>query len=264
MDLKGMNRYRTYGFRKSWLEHFFEYGTDCFSRGELGSSQYDSLRAWLKDAELLSSDTDAGGAEIPTELSEKLKQIGAYNPLTWAAIWANLAYNSSLVRWYMLMVSPNAVYGREELVLMLGDDYAHRTRVNGIQALFETLRHSPIGSALKQGIPIGSGNSYKYAKERYESPDPRAILYALYLFAEKTGRYSFSLSQLAEMRGKFDSAGVDPVSIFGFDSASFKEILQEISLYYDKYIRTSFVADLDMVGLAPEISSLDIVDLFQE
>ena len=41
----------------------------------------------------------------------------------------------------------------------------------------------------------------------------------------------------------------------------FKDILQDISLQFDKYIRTTFVADLDNVQLFPEYKSLDILDL---
>ncbi|MDR2266273.1 MAG: phosphoadenosine phosphosulfate reductase family protein, partial [Christensenellaceae bacterium] len=53
MDLKGMNRYQHFGFRKQWLEHFFEYGTACFEKGQLGTRQYDALKIWLREAELI-------------------------------------------------------------------------------------------------------------------------------------------------------------------------------------------------------------------
>jgi phosphoadenosine phosphosulfate reductase len=265
MNLKGMDRYKTFGFRKPWLENYFDYGTDCFSRGELGNRQYDSLKVWLRESGLLAAINTGEKSGTPTELYEHLKSAGAYNPLTWAAIWSNLAYNSIIIKWYMLRVPPKEIYDKKELVFMLGDDYSQSTRGNAITSLLETLRHSPIGSALKQGIPIPSGgNTFKFAKEGYESPDPRAILYALYLFAEKTGRYSFSLANLAETRNSIDAVGVDPVSIFALEPSEFKDVLQAISLHYDKYIRTTFVADLDTVKLMPEISSLDIVDLFQE
>jgi phosphoadenosine phosphosulfate reductase len=261
MDLKGMNRYQHFGLRKHWLEHFFAYKSDCFTQGQLGNLQYDSLKVWLREAGLLSSTNRGNKIGQPTPLFEKLEPLGPFNPLTWAIIWANLAYNSIIVKWYMLYAPPGEVYEKNDLVYLLGDDYSQSTRDNAVTALLETLRHSPIGSVLKQGIPITSGNSYKYAKQGWESPEAVPIIYALYLWAESTGRYSFSLSQLEEARGKANTIGVDPVSIYGLNPASFKDILQEIAIHYDKYIRVGFVADLDSVKLYSEFSSLDIIDL---
>lgn len=261
MDLKGMNRYQHFGFRKPWLEHFFEYGSDCFTMGQLGNRQYDSLKVWLREARLLSTANKGEKTGLPTPLYDKLKPLGAFNPLTWAIIWANLAYSSVIVKWYMLYAPAGEVYEKNDLVFMLGDDYSQATRDNAITALLETLRHSPIGSVLKQGIPIGSGNSYKYAKQGWETPEAAAILYSLYLWAEATGRYTFTLTQLAEARGNPNMLGVDPVSIYGINPDTFKSILQALALNYDKYIRVTFVVDLDTVKLFPEISSLDVLDL---
>ena len=130
--------------------------------------------------------------------------------------------------------------------------------------MLETFRHSPIGSVLKQGIPIASGNSYKFSKQGWNTPDAVAVLYAMYMWAEATGRYDFTLSQLEAFRENSDTVGVDPVAIFGINPEKFKDILQDIALQYDKYIRTTFVADLDNVKLFPEYKSIDILDLIQK
>ena len=135
------------------------------------------------------------------------------------------------------------------------------TRDNAVTALLETFRHSPIGSVLKQGIPIAKGTSYMFSKQGWNTPDAVAILYALYMWAEATGRYDFTLSQLEAARGKSDVVGVDPVSIFGINPNKFKDILQDISIAYPEYIRTTFVADLDNVKLFSKYKSLDVLDL---
>ena len=101
-------------------------------------------------------------------------------------------------------------------------------------------------------------------KQGWIMPDAIAILYALYVWAEETGRYSFTLSQMAAVRGNAEVKGVDPVSIFGLNADGFKDILQDIALQFDKYIRTNFVADLDNVMLMPEFKSLDTLDLIAE
>lgn len=157
MNLKGMNRYQHFGLRKPWLEHFFDHKIDCFTMNQLGNRQYDALKVWLREAGLLSTANRGEKAGKPTELFERIEPLGPHNPLTWAIIWANLAYKSVIVKWYMLFVPAGETYDKKDLVSMLGDDYSVSTRDNAVTALFETLRHSPIGSVLKQGIPIPSG-----------------------------------------------------------------------------------------------------------
>lgn len=264
MNLKGMNRYQHFGFRRGWLEHYFEHGNDCFSTGQLGNRQYDALKVWLRESELMTPPNKGEKSGSPTALAERLKILGAYNPLTWAVIWSNLAYSSIIVKWYMLKVPSGETYEKADLVSMLGDDYSQSTRDNAVTSLLEIMRHSPVGSTLKQGIPIPVGRSHKFVKEGWETPDSAAMLYSLYLWAEKTGRYAFTLTQLSQARSSDESLGMDPVSIFGLNPDDFKDILQELALHYDKYIRVSFVADLDNVRLSPEISSVDILDLVIE
>ena len=261
MDLKGMNRYQTFGLRRPRLEHFFTHKENCFTMGILGNRQYDALKVWLKEAGLLSVTGKGDKSGVTTSLFDKLRLLGAGNPLTWAIIWTNLAYNSIIVKWYMLKAPAGEIYERNDLVFLLGDDYSKSTRENAVSALLETFRHSPIGTVLKQGIPIPNGNTYKFSKQGWNTPDAVAILYALYMWAEATGRYTFTLGQMASARGNADAKGVDPVSIFGINPDRFKDILQDIALQFDTYIRTTFVADLDNVQLFPEYKSIDILDL---
>ena len=261
MDLKGMNRYQTFGFRRPWLEHFFANKESCFTMGVLGNRQYDSLKVWLRESGLLTASGKGEKSGVTTPLFDKIQPLGAGNPLTWAIIWTNLAYNSIIVKWYMLNAPAGEIYEKNDLIFLLGDDYSKSTRDNAVTALLETFRHSPIGTVLKQGIPIPSGNSFKFSKQGWNTPDAVAILYALYMWAEATGRYTFTLSQMAAARGNAEAKGVDPVSVFGINPDRFKDILQDIALQFDKYIRTTFVADLDNVQLFPEYKSLDILDL---
>lgn len=257
MELKGMDRYKHFGLRRPWLENFFQNGMEYFTMGRIGTKQYEGLGTWLYEANLIT----AKKSGVVTPLFEKLKQVGGGNPLTWAIIWTNLAYNSIIVKWFMLCAPAGEIYEKNDLIFLLGDDYSKSTRDNAVTALLETFRHSPIGTVLKQGIPVPSGNSYKFSKQGWNTPDAVAILYALYMWAEATGRYTFTLSQMAAARGNANAKGVDPVSIFGINPDRFKDILQDIALQFDKYIRTTFVADLDNVQLFPEYKSIDILDL---
>ena len=264
MQLKGMNRYQTFGFRRPWLEHFFEHGANCFSTGQLGNRQYDALRVWLREAELLTPSSKGEKSGAPTPLCERLRLLGAGNPLVWAIIWTNLAYSSIISKWYMLFTQSGETYNKAELVFMLGDDYSPSTRDNAVTALLETLRHSPIGAVLKQGIPIPDGASFKFLKQGWDSPEALAILYTLYKYAEETGFYTFTLTKLENARGNAEAKGVDPVSIYGLNSSKFKEILQDIAIAYPDYLRVVFQQDLDNIVLAPEIKAIDILGFIAE
>lgn len=264
MNLKGMNRYQHFGFRRPWLEHFFEHGTDCFTQGQLGNRQYDALRVWLRESNLLSPSSKGDKSGTVTELCKRLIQLGAGNPMVWAVIWTNLAYNSIISKWYMLYAQTGEIYNKAELVFMLGDDYSPSTRDNAVTALLETFRHSPIGTALKQGIPIPDGASFKFAKQGWNTPEATAILYAFYRFAEETGRYTFTLTQLDNARGNVEAKGLDPVAIFGLNPDNFKAIVQDIALQYPEFIRVTFVQDLDNIMLIPEKKSIQVLDIVTE
>lgn len=261
MELKGMNRYQTFGFRQQWLQHFFDEGENCFTAGVLGNRQYDALRVWLRESGLLYANDKGVLAGKPTDLCEKLRTCSAYNPFVWAIIWTNLAYKSTIAKWYMLYAEIGGQYDKPELTFMLGDDYASKTRENAVSAILDTFKSSPIGSALKQGILMEFAGKTKFLRQGWETPDPYAILYCMYLWAETTGRYSFTLSQMQAMRESDEPLGMDPAVVFGLQPAQLRDVLQEIAMHFDAYLHVSFVADLDNVALTEGVKALDIIDL---
>lgn len=264
MKFIGMNRYTTFGFRESFLEHFFDLQNDCWSSKELGNLQYAALKVWLKEAEIIeiNPNTDKNG-QI-TELGEMLIELGLYNPLTWAVIWTNLSYNSSLIKWYLLAVESGETYEKADFVFLIGDDYSERQRENAVSSLCETLGKSPIGNMLEMGIPIPSGKSYKYLKKGWSTPNAAAILYSMYRYAEKLGgHYSMTLKELKSIRDNRpdDFVGMDPVTIFSLDENEFRTMLQDLANSYPDFIKVAFVADLDNITLNSEKTSLDVIRL---
>lgn len=260
--MKGLDPYHHFGFRQAWLAHFTEDGIACFSQDKLGTIQYSALKVWLKDAELISMVKAENSKAISiTELGNVICGIGAYNPLTWAIIWANLCYNSTICRWYCFNAEIGATYEKADLVEMLGEGFSKSNRENAITALAETLRHSPIGSAIKQGIPLEvSKNSYSYLREGWDYPDAVALLYALYLYAEHTGRRTFSFTELVNAHANPEAKGISPHDIFGIDAKTFREQVQGLAMSYPDYIRVSFVANIDNIILQ-EHSSNDVLSL---
>ena len=264
MDMKGMNPYQHFGLRQAWVEHFMSEGVECFGQGVLGNRQYDALKVWLKESQMLESNSKNKSLSI-TPIGEKLIKFGPYKPITWAVIWANLAYNSTICHWYCLNAEIGATYEKGDLVVMLGENGSKSSRDNAITALTETLRQSPIGSAIKQGVAMEiTKNTYSYLRAGWDYPHAAALLYALYLYAERTGRYSFTFTDLVNAHNNPDSAGMSPADIFGIDVKNFREHVQGLAVDFPKYIRVSFVANLDNIILEPGISSLDVLVLAEE
>jgi len=261
MGLKSLGSYFRFGLRRPWLEDYFENGTDCFVSQKLGVKQYDALKIWLREAELLNDSKKGDKSGTPTELFPKLLPLGSGSPLTWAIIWTNLCYNSSIIKWYALNSVSGETYTKDELIELLGNGFAPSTRGNAITAMFEIFKNSPIGAGLGQGIPLKSGNIYKYKRTGWERPDASVLLYSLYRFAEKTGSYNFTLRQLIETRSNDEVTGVDPAAIFGIQPDAFKQMLQEIAIQFPNIIQTSFQLDLDTVRLVSEKKAIDMIDL---
>lgn len=258
MDLKGMNCYQNFGFQQNFLEHFMTYGVECFSRLELGKQQYASLKKWLEHSKMIEISNKDRSISI-TPLGQRLVKFGPYNPFTWAIIWANLSYNSVICQWYCLNTEIGASYEPGDLVVLLGENYSPTTRKNAVGSLTATFRHSPIGSVLKQGVLVDKA----YFRAGWDYPHAVALLYALYLYAEHTGRRSFTFTELANAHSNPEAAGISPSDIFGIEIKAFRELIQGLALNFPKYIRVAFVANLDNIILE-NYSSLEILELEEE
>lgn len=262
MDMKGMNRYQHFGLRQAWLEHFMSEGIDCFTMGLLGNRQYDSLKVWLKEAGLIENKEKA---IYITQLGEKLADFGAYDPKTWAIIWANLSYNSVICKWFCLNVGIGESYEKNDLVARIGDSYSVSTRDNAVTSLIEIMRLSPIGASIAQGITISkTANTYTYLRDGWSMPDGVALLYGLYLYAEHTGRHSFTLTELIKVHETPDAPGVSPADIYGLDNKKLRDCIQGLALTFPEHIRVSFINDLDNIILDSKYSSVNILDLAEE
>jgi len=258
MDLKGMNCYQNFGFQQNFLEHFMEHGEKCFTRMELGNQQYASLKKWLQHSQLIEISNKDRSIHV-TDLGDKLIQLGPYNPLTWAIIWCNLAYNSIICKWFCLNTEPGVAYELGDIVTLLGDSYSPTTRKNAAGSLLATFKHSPIGTSLKQGIPFEKS----YLREGWDYPHAVALLYALYLYAEHVGRKSFTFTELLNAHSNPDAQGISPHDIYGIDAKAFREQVQGLAITYPQYIRVSFIGNLDNIILE-DYASNDILDLAQE
>ncbi len=146
---------------------------------------------------------------------------------------------------------------REIILLLLNTPQMFKENKRGHKS-------SPIGAGLKQGVPVEVGGKTKYFKQGWETPDPYAVLYCMYLWAEAMGRYSFTLSQMQTVRESAEPIAMDPVAVFGLQPKQLRDVLQALALHFDQYIHVSFVADLDNISLMENVHSIDIIDLAAE
>lgn len=263
-NMANPDKYRNFGFRQVFYAHFVECGIDCFNMSVLGKDQYKSLRQWLGDAGVLKKTLKNGKETVALELTtlgQKLISLGPYNPFPWAIMWANLAYDSIVAHCFCLNVESGDSFDNSYLIDCLDPNIDEKYRKQAVNSLLSTFRDSPIGAAIKQGINIDKN---LYLRAGWDYPHAAALLYALYLYAERTGRYSFTFTDLVNAHNNPDGAGMSPADIFGIDVKNFREHVQGLAVDFPKYIRVSFVANLDNIILEPGISSLDILVLAEE
>ena len=257
------DKYRNFGFRQAFYSHFVECGVNCFDMGVLGKDQYTALKQWLADAGMLTVERKETAGKITekvkkeiTPLANKLISKGAYDPFPWAIMWANLSYNSIITNFFCLNINAGEAFDKDFIIDSMGTDIDKKYRSQAVNSLLSTFRDSPIGPSLKQGLTLEKG----YLREGWDYPDAVALLYALYLYAEHTGRRTFTFTELANAHSNPDAQGISPHDIYGIDVKTFREQVQGLAISYPKYIRVSFVANIDNIILE-DYSSNDIVDL---
>lgn len=257
MSEKNISRYQNFGFRQEWLELFFESTIDDFWQNDrMGKYMIIGFKAWLKEAELIEKNSIS-------ELGKKLQELGSDDIRTWGIIFINLAYSAPIINWYVKNIMFTNTYLASDLNILLGDVYSPTTKKNALASLKETLKSSPIGLALGQADLEMKGKAINtITRNVWRNPDPIVILYSLYKFAENSDRYySFTLSSLLE--NIEERQGISPTTLFGIDRETLKQLLQMLSLDFNKYISVVFNKDLENINLNSSISSTDIIDLFE-
>jgi len=112
-----LKTYQHFGMRQRWLDEFLAQPDSWWRTNSLGPRQFDAMKTWLADAELLP----------PIRSQSLAERCSAFrNPagLTWAVIWCNLVRNSSLLQWYAKQIPWRRTYSRAELIDMLPEHLA--------------------------------------------------------------------------------------------------------------------------------------------
>lgn len=249
METKGMSRYQTFGLQQKWLNYFFTGNDWLVGNADLGNRQIESMKNWLKDAQLWNGS--------PTPIGEAFIQLNdSSNTFLWSVIWHNLAENAPLIKWYTLQI-PIGSHSKQELINLLaayrGSEQPNRTDVNAITSLIQTFKYSPIGSKLRQGEEITDGRLKSYLKTSPKNVPDEGILYSIYRYAELKGRKGLVLSEM--VRGR----EISPYHVFSLDRSEFTAALLRLSAKYPEEIHVEFSGNLDNIQLNEGTTSYDIV-----
>jgi phosphoadenosine phosphosulfate reductase len=247
--VKGVDRYHSFGMRKEWLTGYFRDPSSWWRSNNLGNKQFEAMRVWLKESEIISANEISG-------LGKRLQALGSENPITWSVIWTHLAKNSALVKWYLENVGWTHRISRGELIDLLPSSISQRTRENGIKTLLSLLRDTPFGPDLMLGrVEKGERGSVYVSKIGVGLDTPSiAVLYSLYRYAENIDRYDLSLHEL------YNGADDGPYFLFGIEEGPLKKILTGLASRFPKYLSVEFIRDLDNIYIFREHSPLEVIN----
>jgi phosphoadenosine phosphosulfate reductase len=117
------------------------------------------------------------------------------------------------------------------------------------------LTKTPLGNGLGLGEKLEpERRADALYKKGWLSPDPVAIIYSLYRYAEKTGRYDLTVSEL------YESADEGPYVLFGIGRETLEGILKGLSARDDGLIRVNIVRDLDNIFLDRTRKAVEVLD----
>ena len=281
--MKGLDRYFSFGTRKTWMDIYFKYeGSDEFwntdGNGEVPNKKKDAFLNFVKDAGLVTYDKSRQGDKytknVPNEFARKLFSIGSASDTTWALMLCNLVYTPQF-NWYVknLPFKESITLDRVKYLLesVMDNDAKGLGKRNICDALKMVLVKTPLGESIGLGhydadIKVSAtGNETITLKSFYRTgwgnPDSIVILYSLYKFAEACGNYyQFTLTRL--LNHDIDSDGVSPTEIFGIERDQMEKLLNGLAINYPDYITTGFTLDLDNITLNSTKTSADVLKLF--
>ena len=252
-----INKINTFGFRKKWVQVLYELKNSFFYSDRHGlnvKKQLPIFINWLRDAELL----DSKDKKL-SYLAEKLETTFSNEEnVFWEIVWTNLCINSEICNWFSSNVKYNLLYSREEIGILLENSFPNATinvRDNVLKALLNTFKESPLGDPLRVGVVIKEGNKTSVIRRPHNELSLVAAAYSLYRYAEKSGRYSLTVSEF------YDSEQKDGiVKQFGIEREPFEQILRSLEQDENHVLRAELKMGLDNIILREDLKSDDIIN----
>jgi phosphoadenosine phosphosulfate reductase len=195
-----------------------------------------------------------------SNVAQLVKKLGLNDICSWGIMFANVVYSPQFL-WYVFNIEFETEYSKDYTISLLQEAGAKEAWAKDIWSCFNRFSILPF-SEIGFGKGIREGDKFvALYRTPWINPDPKIVLYSLYLFAEKCGGYySFTLSRL--LNHDIDSDGISPTQIFGLDRDTMTRVLNGLTSNYPEFISVSFAIDLDNIYLKDDKTSADVLELF--
>ena len=251
-----IDRYKNFGLKEEWVEAYF---VDCddfwtSNHGLNENYQIPSLKAWLRDAEIIDSSNKI------TELGRLLAECYTDNPdFVWEIIWINLSYNSFIVNWFNCNISATSQYSSKGMEVLIQEQfglYKEKTIHNAVYQLQRTLKESPIGSSLCQMETLDKNT---FVRERHENLSSEALAYSIYKYAERKNILSLRVSDFyaAEATG-------GPAKEFAISRSAFEQNLRALNSNNDRVLVAELNMGLDSITLREDLTALSCIKVLKK
>lgn len=256
MKIRKLDRYSIFGFRKEWLQLYFEDAKN-FWNNDISKAKFKAFKFWGRESGWLDKNKN------PASNFEKFSELGADSLKLWGIFWVNIAYNSTVTNVFVRNTNFDIAYDNKFFLEILGDSLKERIKKNALAALKNTFRKSPVGEDLKQGICELKGNRViSITRQIWEDFEPLVILYSLYKFAENSNeKYSFTLTELFDDNA--ERTALSPKILFGIDEKILRPLLQGLSNDYSDFISVDFNKEImENIFLNKNKLADDVIQLF--
>lgn len=255
----GINRYNDgMGLREMWLKKYFERYNSFFDDDSHGLNpryQIPPFINWIREACILNQ-TDKSISDFGKMLAASFE---ANNLAVWEIIFINLTENSEIAKWFFVSVPFNQNLTKQELEIMIQDAYPDlkdRTLKNPLNSLLNTFKESPLGKDIPVGVYTMVDKKPGVIRRPHNELSLVAAAYSLYRYAEKTGRYSLTVSEFYDPEQK---DGI--VKQFGIEREPFEQILRSLEQDANHVLRAELKMGLDNIILREDLKSDDIINL---
>lgn len=254
--MKSLNTFADHAPKVEWIDEFFARGTEFLSENTLGPMQITKFKRFLSDASLIEKNKT-------TSFFELVKNIGVNSEVAWSLILIQLVCQNPQVQWYVRELPAGQQKSVNEVVDALAGFSVKEKDARSIFKAFKRLSEIQLGKRIHFGQYVnGAKGMDAIIRTKPALPTERVFLYGLYRFAEACGGYyEFNLSRLLDFT--IESEGISPAEIFAMTRDEVEQILNGLSRSHAEFISFATTHDLELIHLAADKKSSDVLDLFK-
>lgn len=251
-----INTFDDHAPKIDWVRDFFTDQNNFVSNNTLGPNQRTKFGRFLSDAGLVAQGKFSNFATIIT-------RIGWDSSIAWGLLVAKLVSDNPQFRWYADNLKIGQSYSGEAVEQMLQADGLTVKAASSVRKSFKRLVELPLGTRLNWGFYYeeGRGNATMGRRACRLLPEDRlAILYALYLFSERSDNLmQFTLTRLLDET--IVSGGVSPAILFGLGREEMARFLSGLGEAHPDFLSVTFTHDLEKISLREGKTSADVLAL---